>query len=73
MLNSCPICKSELKITELTCLKCETVLKGDFKESDLCKLSEEDQHFVKIFLMSHGNIKVVEKKLGISYGRSLVP
>jgi len=67
MINQCPICEAELKISELTCSKCETVLKGDFKGGDFCKLSEEDQHFIKVFLKSHGNIKEVEKELGISY------
>jgi hypothetical protein len=67
MVNQCPICRSELKITELTCAKCLTTLRGDFNGSDFCKLSEEEQHFIKIFLKSHGNIKEVEKELGISY------
>lgn len=67
MVNQCPVCKSELKITELTCTKCSTVLRGDFRESDFCKLLEEDQYFIKVFLKTHGNIKEVEKELGISY------
>ncbi|MDH4222617.1 MAG: DUF2089 domain-containing protein [candidate division Zixibacteria bacterium] len=67
MLNLCPICKSELKITEFTCSKCQINIKGDFKAGDFSKLSEEDQIFIKVFLKSHGNIKEVEKELGISY------
>lgn len=66
-MNQCPICKSELKISELTCTKCQTVLKGDFKGCDFCNLSEEDQDFIKVFLKTHGSIKEVEKELGISY------
>jgi hypothetical protein len=67
MLNQCPICKSVLKITELTCTKCRTVLKGDFEGCDFCNLSEEAQDFIKVFLKAHGSIKEVEKELGISY------
>ncbi len=67
MINKCPVCRSKLKITELTCTKCSTILRGDFKGSDFCKLPGEDQHFIKVFLKSHGNIKEVEKELGISY------
>jgi hypothetical protein len=66
-MHRCPICKSELKISELTCTKCQTVLKGDFEGCDFCKLSEEDLNFIKVFLKSHGSIKAVEKELGISY------
>ena len=67
MINQCPICKSELKISELTCTKCGTILKGDFQGCDFCKLPEEDLNFIKVFLKSHGSIKEVEKELGISY------
>jgi hypothetical protein len=67
MINQCPICKSELRISELTCSKCRTLLKGDFEGCDFCNLSVEDQDFVKVFLKTHGNIKEVEKELGISY------
>jgi hypothetical protein len=67
MINQCPICKAELKISELTCSKCRTVLKGDFEGCDFCNLSEEDQYFIKVFLKTHGSIKEVEKELGVSY------
>lgn len=67
MMSQCPICKSELKISELTCTKCLTILKGDFQGCDFCNLSEEDQDFIKVFLKAHGSIKEVEKELGISY------
>jgi len=67
MINQCPICKAELKISELTCSKCRTVLKGDFEGCDFCNLSEEDQDFIKSFLKTHGSIKEIEKELGISY------
>ncbi len=67
IINQCPICKSELRISELTCTKCGTVLKGDFEGCDFCKVSREDQDFIKVFLRTHGSIKEVEKELGISY------
>ena len=67
MTNLCPICKSELKVSELTCTECRTILKGDFQGCDFCNLFEEDQDFIKVFLKTHGSIKEVEKELGISY------
>lgn len=66
-MNQCPFCKSELKISELTCSKCGTILRGDFRRCDFCKLSEDDLNLIKFFLKSHGSIKEVEKELGISY------
>ncbi|MEW8969975.1 MAG: DUF2089 family protein, partial [Mesobacillus sp.] len=35
--------------------------------SRLASLTKEQLHFVEIFLVSRGNIKEVEKELGISY------
>ena len=67
MINQCPFCKSELKISELTCSKCGTILRGDFRGCDFCKLTEEDLNLIKVFLRSHGSIKEVERELGISY------
>jgi len=67
MTHQCPICKTDLKISELTCTKCGTILKGDFQGCDFCNLTEEDHDFIKVFLRTHGSIKEVEKELGISY------
>jgi hypothetical protein len=66
-LGRCPVCNGELMVTEYTCKDCDTGIKGRFKRCDLCNLPEDLLHFVRIFLSCEGNIKEVEKELGLSY------
>lgn len=66
-LTSCPVCSSELMITEYTCPKCGVVIKGKFQLDEFFKLSPDQLYFVKIFLKHRGNLSEVQKELGISY------
>ena len=63
----CPICGQKLSVSELTCHHCETTIRGDFTSCRFCNLSAEQKYFVEVFLKSRGNIKEVERELGISY------
>jgi len=65
--TNCPVCGGEYEITQLTCKKCKSELGGHFSGCDFCNLSDDDAFFVLTFLKSRGNIKDVEKELGISY------
>ncbi len=65
--GKCPVCGEKLSITKLGCPKCMTTIEGDFHPCEFCRLPEEDLDFVKIFIKCRGNIKDVEKELGISY------
>ncbi|MGD9677669.1 MAG: DUF2089 domain-containing protein [Vulcanibacillus sp.] len=65
--SKCPVCGERLSITKLGCPKCSTAIEGDFQSCEFCRLSEENLDFVKIFIKCRGNIKDVEKELGISY------
>lgn len=65
--GKCPVCGEKLAITKLGCPKCSTAIEGDFQPCEFCRLPEEDLEFVKVFLKCRGNIKDVEKELGISY------
>lgn len=67
VIGSCPICNSELAVTKLECSHCHTRIEGNFGLCKFCKLSHEQKEFVEIFLKSRGNIKEIEKELGISY------
>lgn len=67
LLGRCPICDGKLAVTELTCNSCDTKLKGEFQLSKFDYLTPELQEFALIFLKNAGNIKGVEKDLGVSY------
>ncbi len=66
-LKQCPVCNSTLEIKEYHCTKCDTTIRGNFEVGDLASLSATQQEFVKTFICNQGNIKEVEKALGISY------
>lgn len=67
VIGECPICNSDLKVTKLTCSHCGTELSGSFQLSKFNYLSKEDLYFIEVFIKNRGNIKQVEKELGISY------
>ena len=66
-LKKCPVCNTDLYIREFHCPECEIEIRGKFSQSELASLTLNQQEFVKIFLLSQGNIREVEKRLGISY------
>lgn len=65
--SRCPVCDHELTITRLTCTNCQTKLEGNFSSSKFSKLPPEQLEFIEVFIKCRGNIKDVEKELGISY------
>lgn len=65
--GKCHFCGGDIIITETTCTQCNTVTRGHFEVCDLCKLPSEAKQFIKVFIECDGNIKNVEKALGISY------
>lgn len=67
VINRCPICGSNLIISKLKCSKCSTVIENEFKMSKFEYLTAEQLNFIEVFLKNRGNIKEVEKELGISY------
>ena len=67
VISKCPICSSKLKVMKLRCNKCGTVIENDFEFSKFEYLEEEHLNFMEVFLKCRGNIKDVEKELGISY------
>lgn len=64
---NCPVCGGEYEITTLTCKKCKSELAGRFEGCEFCALNEGERIFLSAFIKCRGNIKEVEKELGISY------
>ena len=67
VISKCPICSAKLHIIKLKCDMCGTVIENDFEFSKFECLSEEHLGFIEVFLKCRGNIKDVEKELGLSY------
>ena len=67
VIGECPICHSDLKVTKLQCVKCHTEISGNFTLSKFNYLSKEHLFFIEVFIKNKGNIKAIEKELGISY------
>ena len=65
--RKCPVCDGELIITGLQCDHCKTEIKGKFDLDVFFNLDSEQLEFLKIFIKARGNIKEVEKEMGISY------
>ena len=67
VLGKCPICDGELHVSKLSCNSCKTTIEGKFELCKFCKLTNEEKSFIEIFIKSRGNIKEIEKEMGISY------
>lgn len=63
----CPSCSSRLIVTELTCPECGTEVHGKFDPDIFSRLASDDFDFIVLFIRSKGNIKEMERELGISY------
>jgi len=63
----CPVCGHGLSVSKLSCGFCNSKLEGEFSLCKFCQLPEEQRIFVEVFIKCRGNIKDVEKELGISY------
>ena len=64
--NNCPCCHSDLVITELHCDLCGTNLSGSFVSS-FHQFSEDEQLFIKNFMLNGGNLKSLAQQMNISY------
>ena len=65
--GECPVCSAHLTITRLGCASCGTELSGAFELSPFAGLSAEDHEMLRVFLVSRGNMRELEKHLGVSY------
>lgn len=66
-LGACPICDQRLLVTEYACRSCGAAIRGRFDRCDLCALPADLLHFVRLFLQVEGNLREVERRLGLSY------
>ncbi len=67
LVGRCPVCGGTLQVRRLECEHCGSALEGRFHLCRFCQLSREQQEFIEVFLACRGNIREVERVLGISY------
>lgn len=65
--GKCPVCSSDLEVVRLQCTSCGTAVEGHFELSKFNRLDPEQLGFLELFLKARGNIKEVERELGLSY------
>jgi len=63
----CPVCESDLTVTSLQCVACGTEVTGIFSLPHLASLREPHASLIDMFLRSRGNMKELERDLGLSY------
>lgn len=54
-------------MTRLGCPGCGSELAGTFVNCSFCSLEEGELEVLRVFLASRGNLREVEKHLGVSY------
>ena len=67
VIATCPVCSGELTIARLHCRSCGTALEGEFGVGRFGRLDRDQMGLLESFLRSRGNLKEMERELGISY------
>ena len=65
--RDCPVCGDSLALTRLSCQSCGTELSGEFEQCEFCALTTDERDLLRVFLASRGNMKDLERHLGVSY------
>jgi hypothetical protein len=63
----CPTCHHALTVTELSCGTCGTRVSGTFRRCEFCGLDDDQRALLRVFLATRGNVKEIERFLGVSY------
>ncbi len=67
VIATCPVCTNELSVTRLRCGECGTTIEGEFAVGRFGRLTREQMQVLESFLRSRGNLRDMERELGISY------
>ncbi|WP_117237472.1 DUF2089 domain-containing protein [Thermus sediminis] len=63
----CPACEGPLSVKTLYCEACGTEVSGRFLPNEFALLPKEHLDFLRLFVKTRGNLKEVERILGVSY------
>jgi hypothetical protein len=67
VISTCPVCEGELQVTRLNCTTCGTSIDGHFSVGRFGRLNREQLALLESFLRARGNLREIERELGISY------
>lgn len=65
--SSCPSCGGTLIVVRLECDQCGTEVTGEFNLCPVCRLDGEIKKLYDLFIAARGNLKQVQRELGLSY------
>jgi len=63
----CPGCGDRLIVVKLQCSSCGTEVNGEFDVCPVCTLEGKNSDLFDLFMEARGNLKEVQRKLGVSY------
>jgi hypothetical protein len=67
VISNCPVCESQLHVTRLHCNTCGTTIEGEFTVGRFAHLGRDQMLLLEGFLRSRGNLRELERELGVSY------
>ena len=67
MIEHCPGCGGPLTVSRMDCGQCHTRIEGAFRPSAFDHLSPESLAFIELFVRLKGNLKEMERELGVPY------
>lgn len=67
MPTHCPVTGEPLEVTRLTCPSSGVTIEGRFIPNEFALLPSEQLDFLRLFVKVRGNLKEVERILGLSY------
>lgn len=67
MPTHCPVSGEPLEVTRLHCPESGVTIEGRFQPNEFALLPAENLEFLRLFVKVRGNLKEVERILGLSY------
>ena len=67
MPTRCPVTGEPLEVTRLECPTSGVAIEGRFTPNEFAMMSPENLEFMRLFMRVRGNLKEVERILGVSY------
>ncbi len=67
ILEQCPNCGGDFEVTRINCKSCDTVILSRYEPCRFCKLSPDSLYLLESFVKARGNVKEMERELGVSY------